>query len=253
MRDPTAGNTPKAHNSFARGAGFPGHRAALEPEIQLLTAAAKDKYKHADRLRGRLHTQTEKATSKRSQVIGAKVKAIRETLQKANAEDSYFERQALSAQRLLAVENVFGEFQDVPPSPSDTLTELLADFSQDSEGPPLPSDPSPPNHVCETDTVPSVSPLTPPQPQSGASSRLSTEGGTHSAFDSASAPRPKRSVRIAGSPAATQPRRRSGSPRTSSPRRPAQPVSPQRRRTTAVQSKKAPVKGKVRVKAIRKR
>ena len=88
---------------------------------------------------------------------------------------------------------------------------------------------------------------------SGASSRLSTQGCTNSAFDSASAPRPKRSVRIAGSPAATQPRRRSGSPRTSTPRRPAQPVSPERRRTTAVRSKKAPVKGKVRVKAIRKR
>ena len=115
MRDPTAGNTPKAHNSFARGAGFPGHRAALKPEIQLLTAAAKDKYKHADRLRGRLHTQTEKATGKRSQVIGAKVKAIRETLQKANAEAAYFERQALNAQRFLALENVLGESQDVPP------------------------------------------------------------------------------------------------------------------------------------------
>ena len=33
LRDPTAGNTPKAHNSFARGAGFPGHREALEHEI----------------------------------------------------------------------------------------------------------------------------------------------------------------------------------------------------------------------------
>ena len=108
--------------------------------------------------------------------------------------------------------------------------------------------------VCETGTVPYVSPLTPPQPQSGASSHLSTQGGTdYPAFDSASARRPKRSVRIADSPAATQPRRRSGSPRTSTPRRPAQPVSPQRRRTIAVQSKKAPKKGKVRVKAIRKR
>ena len=133
------------------------------------------------------------------------------------------------------------------------MRSILMRLSQESEGAPPPSDPDPSHHVCETDTVPSVSPLTPPQPQSGASSRLSTEGGTHSAFDSASAPRPKRSVRIAGSPAETQPKRRSGSPRTSSPRRPAQPVSPQRRRTTAVQSKKASVKGKVRVKVIRKR
>ena len=179
------------------------------------------------------------------------MKAIRETLQKANAEAAYFERQALSAQRFLAVENVLGESQDVPPSPPDTLTELLADFSQDSEGPPLPSDPSPPNHVCETDTVPSVSPLTPPQPQSGASSGLSTQGGNHSAFDSASAPKPKRSVRITDSPAVTQPRRRGGSLRISSPRLPPQPVSPQRRQTAAVQSQKAPVK--VRVKATRKR
>ena len=155
-----------------------------------------DKYKYADRLRGRLYTQIEKATGKKSQVIGAKVKAIRETLQKATAEAAYFERQALSAQRFLAVENVLGESQDVPPSPPDTLTELLADVSQESEGAPPPSDPDPSHHVCETDTVPSVSPLTPPQPQSGASSGLSTQGGNHSAFDSASAPKPKRSVRI---------------------------------------------------------
>ena len=107
-----------------------------------------DKYKYADRLRGRLHTQIEKATGKKSQVIGAKVKAIRETLQKANAEAAYFERQALSAQRFLAVENVLGESQDVPPSPPDTLTELLADVSRESAEAPLLSDPSPPYHVC---------------------------------------------------------------------------------------------------------
>ena len=134
-----------------------------------------------------------------------------------------------------------------------TLIELLANFSQEFEGPLLPSDPSPPDHVCETDTVPSASPLTPPQPQSRASSSLSTQVGNHSAFDSASAPKPKRSVRIACSPAVAQPRRSDGSPRISSPRRPSQSVQTQRRRTNTVQSKKAPVKVKVRVKATSKK
>ena len=39
----------------------------------------------------------------------------------------------MSAHRFLAVENVLSESQDVPPSPPDTLTELLADVSQESE------------------------------------------------------------------------------------------------------------------------
>ena len=91
---------------------------------------------------------------------------------------------------------------------------------------PLPSDASPRHHVCETDTVPSMPPLTPPQPQSVARSRLSTQGGNQSAVDSASAPRPKRSVRIADIPAVTQPRRCGGSLRISSPRLPSQPGRP---------------------------
>ena len=49
-------------------------------------------------------------------------------------------------------------------------------------------------HVCETDIVPSVSPLTQPQPQSGASSRLSTYGGSNATADSASAPGPTSTV-----------------------------------------------------------
>ena len=106
-------------------------------------------------------------------------------------------------------------------------------------------------HVCETDIVPSVSPLTQPQPQSGASSRLSTHGDSNAAADSASAPGPKHSVRIAGSPAGTQPRRRGGSPPVSLPRRTAQTVSHKRRQPAAAQPKKAPVK--LRVRAGRKR
>ena len=68
---PSASNPLKAHNSFARGAGFHGHQAALE-EMELLTAAAKDKYNHAERIRGRLLAETEKGSAKKSEVIGAK-------------------------------------------------------------------------------------------------------------------------------------------------------------------------------------
>ena len=106
---------------------------------------------------------------------------------------------------------MLGESQDMPPSPPDMLIEHLAEVSQEPDGALLSPDPPPRHHVCETDTVPSVSPLTPPQPRSGASSRLSTHGGNLPTDDSASAPKPKRSVRIAGSPAVTQPRRRGGS------------------------------------------
>ena len=148
---------------------------------------------------------------------------------------------------------MLGESQDMPPSPPDMLIEHLAEVSQEPDGALLSPDPPPRHHVCETDTVPSMPPLTPPQPQSVASSRLSTQGGNHSAFDSASAPKPKRSVRITDSPAVTQPRRRGDSPPISSPRRSSQSVQPQRRRTTTVQSKKAPVKVKVRVKATSKK
>ena len=49
------------------------------------------------RIRGRLHTQIEKGSAKKSLVTGAKVKALWETLQKANSEDVHFDRQALSA------------------------------------------------------------------------------------------------------------------------------------------------------------
>ena len=177
--------------------------------------------------------------------------ALRGTLQKATFEAAYFERQALSAQRFLAFDNVLGESQDMHAFPPDTLTERLAEVSQEPVGSPLRSDPSPRHHVCEIDSVPSVSPLTPPQPQSGASSRQLTHGGNQPAVDSASAPRPKRSVRIAGSPAVTPPRRHGGALWLSSPCLPSQPVRPQRRQTAAVQPKKAKVK--VRVKATRKR
>ena len=71
-RGPSASNPPKAHNSFARGASFHGHQAALEHEIELLTAAAKDKYNQAERTRGRLLAETEKGSAKKSEVIGAK-------------------------------------------------------------------------------------------------------------------------------------------------------------------------------------
>ena len=72
LRGPSVSNPPKAHNSFARGASFHGHQAALEHEIELLTAAAKDKYNHAERIRGRLLAETEKGSAKKSEVIGAK-------------------------------------------------------------------------------------------------------------------------------------------------------------------------------------
>ena len=74
-RGPSASNPLKAHNSFARGASFHGHQAALEHEIELLTAAAKDKYNQAERTRGRLLAETEKGAAKKSGLIGAEVKA----------------------------------------------------------------------------------------------------------------------------------------------------------------------------------
>ena len=101
-RGPSASNPLKAHNSFARGASFHGHQAALEHEIELLTAAAKDKYNQAERTRGRLLAETEKESPKKSGVIGTKVNALKETIQKATSEAAYFDRQALSAQRFLA-------------------------------------------------------------------------------------------------------------------------------------------------------
>ena len=78
--------------------------------------------------------------------------ALRGTLQKATFEAAYFERQALSAQRFLAFDNVLGESQDMHASPPDTLTERLAEVSQEPVGSPLRSDPSPRHHVCEIDT-----------------------------------------------------------------------------------------------------
>ena len=160
LRSPSAGNPPKAHNSFARGAGFRGHQAALEHEIELLTAAAKDKYNQAERTRGRLLAETEKESPKKSGVIGTKVNALKETIQKATSEAAYFDRQALSAQRFLTGDHGLGESQDRPPSPPETFTELLAEFSQEPDGMSLPSSLPPRQHVCETDTVLYVSPLT---------------------------------------------------------------------------------------------
>ena len=45
---------------------------------------------------------TEKGSAKKSGMIGAKVKALKDTMQKATSEAAYFDRQALSAQRFLA-------------------------------------------------------------------------------------------------------------------------------------------------------
>ena len=135
-------------------------RLYLEHEIELPTAAAKDKYNHAERIRGRFLAETEKGSAKKSGVIGAKVKALKDTIQKATSEAAYFDRQALSAQRFLTEDHGLGESQDRPPSPPDTLTELLAEFSQELDGMPLSSSLPPRQHVCETDTVLYVSPLT---------------------------------------------------------------------------------------------
>ena len=150
-RGPSASNPLKAHNSFARGASFHGHQAALEHEIELLTAAAKDNYNHAEHIRGRLLAETEKGSAKKSGVIGAKVKALKETIQKATSEGAYFDSQALSAQRFLTGDHGLGESQDRPPSPPDTLIELLAEFSQEPDGMSLPSSLPLRQHVCETD------------------------------------------------------------------------------------------------------
>ena len=48
--------------AFFRGAGFGGHRQALEHEARLLERAAADKHAHAARLRDKLQKSTEATT-----------------------------------------------------------------------------------------------------------------------------------------------------------------------------------------------
>ena len=140
------------------------------------------------------------------------VSALQNTLQKAADDAAYFERQALSTKRFLAGDPHGSDAPDPPPPPADSLDEILAASSQEPVSQSLLSlSPSQPP-VCEAATLPSMSPIAPSLPHSGASSRLSSHGGIHSPVDSASAPRNASRGRAAGSPAPTQPRSPTQSP-----------------------------------------
>ena len=82
-----------ARHSFARGAGYPGHRRAIAQEIALLTTAAHDRRATADRLRTRLSLLQDKPPSKGKSAafVGAQLTSIQTTLQKAVSEAEFFE------------------------------------------------------------------------------------------------------------------------------------------------------------------
>ena len=119
---------------------------------------------------------------------------------KANAEATYFERQALSAERFLSEDANLDESQAQLLSPVDSLDVAMAELSQQLAGESL--RPSAHRHppVCEAEALPSVSQITQSLPQSGASSRLSFRGGNVPLVDSASAPRTVPDARNARSP-----------------------------------------------------
>ena len=241
---PSAGRLPSAKHSFSRGAGFPGHHKAVEHEVRLLTAAANDKRGQAENLRTRLAATAERPKSVKGKAmtsyIAEKTKALKKMVQKVTDEAAFFERQALSAQRFLTEDTSTAETQVIPPSPADSLDAVLASASQEHGSDSLLS-PSPrPATICETDTLPSVSPNTQPCQQSEASSRLEAHGGSNTPVDSAPARWKGKGVQNADSPAATTPGNPRRSQAHSQPRHQTRTASAQRSPAATTQTKTKP-------------
>ena len=124
-----------ASRAFCRGAGFEGHREALEHEARLLERAAADKHAHAARLREKLQKRAEATTiskGKGANFLAAQIKSTQAMLTKTLDEAAFYDRQVLTARRYIESAPSQEETPVCPPSPADSLHKELADVSQES-------------------------------------------------------------------------------------------------------------------------
>ena len=76
-------------SAFCRGAGFGGHRQALEHEARVLERAAADKYAHAARLRDELQKRTAATTVKSAVFLGTQIKSTQAMLKKTEGDAAF--------------------------------------------------------------------------------------------------------------------------------------------------------------------
>ena len=165
--------------AFCRGAGFGGHRQALEHEARVLERAAADKHAHAARLRDKLQKRTEATTvskDKSAALLGVQIKSTQAMLKTNEDEAAFYDRQVLTARRFIDTTPSQEEPPPRLPSPPDSLHKDLAEVSQGS------SQVSPLSEVVYQSTAPAQQPRT----GGAASSRLdhahdSSESGPDSA------------------------------------------------------------------------
>ena len=163
---------------WGRGAGFPGHRAAIIREMKAYEAAAVLQRAEADRLTEKIQKLSEPdPTAKRKRTVpkqyyAAQLEALRKLKQKALSEADFFDRQALASKRFTSPEGASGDANPPhEPSPADSLDIALAASS--AEESPSPSRRPP---------APAASPRSSPAAvrTSGARSRPSTSLDTDS-------------------------------------------------------------------------
>ena len=75
--------------AFCRGAGFGGHRQALEHEARVLERAAADKYAHAARLRDELQKRTAATTVKSAVFLGTQIKSTQAMLKRPKTKQHF--------------------------------------------------------------------------------------------------------------------------------------------------------------------
>ena len=236
-----------ASRAFCRGAGFEGHRKAVEHEAKLLERAASDKHAHATRLREKLQKFTETprvSKGKSKSFLGAQIKSMQTMLQKTTDEATYYDRQVLIARRFIDQAPSQEEDPPRPPSPADSLHRRLAGDSQES------SQESLPPHTVET----LVSSASAQQLRTGgaASSRLDTANdpqdlGSDSARSQPASDRARREdartpQRLNDSPDATLPSQFSASPLTAPPSSQARTTNSQAVATSQAQQPAAPAR-----------
>ena len=205
---------------WGRGAGFPGHRAAIIREMKAYEAAAVLQRAEADRLTEKIQKLSEPdPTAKRKKTVpknyyAAQLEALRKLKQKALSEADFFDRQALASKRFTSPEGASGDANSPhEPTPADSLDQALAASSSEES---LSRPESPQRREPASAPSPSSSPVD--VGKSGVRSRPSTSLDTNSLPPAASGG------------AATQ--------RTF----PAPPVALQPRKTTAKSSAKSSAK-----------